>query len=110
MIFSLSTLGQPQAVSEIVDTDIFCFFHSHHSVQVPENVLWISVLSSLKMKRNVLLLEENPVELPTLGSARWLVGDKFLYLAPRAGSVLFEAVFHHSMTYQSVKPYLISFK
>lgn len=110
MIFSLSEIKAPEVVIDIPGTDIFCFFHSKNSVSVPSDLLWITVISSLKLKKNVLILEENLPQNPPLGTSRWLVGEKFLYLAPRATSVLLEAAVNKSMTYQSVKAYLTTFK
>lgn len=110
MIFSLSTSQATEEVAEIAETDIFCFFHSQNSVLVPSDLMWISIVSSLKLKKNVLILEENLAQMPSLGTSRWVVGDKFLYLAPRASSVLLEASLEKSNTYQLVKAYLMSFK
>ena len=110
MIFSLSESASSFIVNEIPDTDIFCFFHSQNSVSVPSELLWISIIASLKMKKNVLILEENLTELPSLGTSRWVVGEKFLYLAPRSSSVLLEATSRNSITYPAVKAHLTSFK
>lgn len=110
MIFSLSEKNQSALIKEISETDIFCFFHSQGSVQIPENFLWSGVLASLKLKKNVLILEENLAQIPTLGSARWLVGERFLYLAPRASSVLLEAIFQNSGVYSVIKTHLTTFK
>ena len=55
---------------------------------------------------------EKPIHtIPELNfSARWQVGDDFLWLAPRALSPVLEAVHAFSITYEALKLHLHSFK
>ena len=107
MIFSFSEKESHKINFEIKDTDIFCFFHSESSINVPAEFWFHAIASSLKLKRNVLILEENLFQVPVLNSSqRWLVGDKFLWLAPRSLSVLFEVINTISISYPSMKAFL----
>ncbi len=109
MIFSLSEKVKAHSLPEFPETDIFCFYHSASAVKVPVEVMWTAVLSSLKLKKNVLILETNLAQIPSLGTQRWLVGEEFLWLAPRASSVLLEATLKKTSSYPSIKAYLTTF-
>lgn len=111
MIFSLSEKTSGAVNFEIEHTDIFCFFHSQNAVSVPAEQWLQAIGASLKLKRNVLILERPLEAVPALiPSQRWQVDTDFLWLAPRALSVLFEAPFSISGTYNSLKNHLSSFK
>lgn len=111
MIFSLSEKS-PAAVSIALDnTDIFCFFHTEKSISIPESYWLKAIAASLKMKRNVLVLEEPLASAEAVLTAqRWHAGEQFLWLAPRALSVLLEAPFEVSGSYKTLKIHLSSFK
>ncbi len=111
MIFSLSSTVEGEIDFHIPNTDIFCFFYSQSMTSIPESVWLQAVCASLKMKRNVLILESLRSHAPELNTAgRWLVGDEFLWLAPRAKSVLLEAPDSNSTSYKSLKVRLTSSK
>ena len=111
MIFSFSNSSIQKINIEINQTDIFCFFYSENAIFVPEKVLLQAVVASLKMKKNVLILEEHFGDISALDtSSRWQVGDEFLWLAPRSLSVLLEAHHEISGSYKFMKNYLNSRK
>lgn len=111
MIFSLSERVSDPLNFEVPSTDIFCFFHSQNAIKVPALFWLLAITSSLRLKQNVLILEENLAETPLLNtSQRWQVGEHFLWLAPRAASVLLEAHFINSISYKSAKELLKTFK
>ena len=98
-------------VFDLPNTDIFCYFSSENAVRVPSN-LWLKAIStSLKLKRDVLILDRPIRVIPELkSSARWQVGDDFLWLAPRALSPILEAVHESSGTYEALKIHLQNYK
>ena len=111
MIFSFSNSSYQKINIEINQTDIFCFFYSENAICVPEKVLMQAVVASLKLKKNVLILEEHFGDILSLDSTkRWQVGAEFLWLAPRSLSVLLEAHLEISGSYKCLKNYLISRK
>lgn len=111
MIFSLSEKTSSDVVFSLDNTDIFCFFYSQNSVSVPESLWLKAIAASLKMKRNVLILEE-PISsaAAVLTAQRWHAGEHFLWLAPRALSVLLEAPLDISNSYKTLKIHLSTFK
>jgi hypothetical protein len=68
-------------------------------------------MSSLKLKKNVLLLEA-PLEVaPALDlSKRWIVGESWVWLAPRSSRVLLEAPLQIRDSYQDFKNLLSTSK
>lgn len=111
MIFSLSEKSSGAVNFELDLTDIFCFFHCENAVVVPAEHWLQAIGASLKLKRNVLILERPLVAAPTIiSSQRWQVSEDFLWLAPRALSVLFEAPDSISGTYNHLKIHLSTFK
>ena len=111
MIFSFSNSLVGRLNFELPETDIFCFFHSQNAVSIPSNFWLQATTATLKMKKNVLILEENPPQLPLIHFAqRWHVGDKYLWLAPRSLSVLLLASHEFSACYDKMKLHLSTFK
>jgi len=111
MIFSFSEKSCQKINFEIDQTDIFCFFHPENAIKIPEKYWLQAVASSLKMKKNVLILEANLNAVPDINAAkRWQPGEHYLWLAPRSLSVLLEAPHAVSATYSSIKTHLKSFK
>lgn len=111
MIFSFSNSSFQKINFELKNTDIFCFFHSENAVTVPADIWLHAIVSSLKMKKNVLVLEDNLELVPSINpSQRWVIGSNFLWLAPRSTSVLFKATDSTSGTYGDVKAFLSNFK
>ncbi len=111
MIFSFSNSSIQKINIEINQTDIFCFFYSENAIFVPEQVLLQAVVASLKMKKNVLILEEHFGDISALDtSKRWQAEGEFLWLAPRSLSVLLEARHEISDSYKCMKNYLFSRK
>lgn len=111
MIFSLSGNHLEAPGFSLENTDIFCFFSSDYSIKIPESHWLYAVCASLKLKKNVLILERSFEHAPNiLSTQRWHVGEEFLWLAPRACSVLLEAPKEISGTYQTLKMHLVTFK
>ena len=112
MIFSFPGKKSSKKIDfKIPQTDIFCLFESEHTVKLPSQAWLNSIVCSLKMKTNVLVLEEHIERPPELNiTQRWQVGAHFLWLAPRSLSVLLEAPHDISKSYDSLKNFLKSSK
>lgn len=107
MIFSFSDKSFEKINFSTINTDVFCFFHSVNAVKVPENFWFHAITSSLKLKKDVLILEHNMTVFPSINTTqRWQVGDGFLWLAPRSLSVLFEATNVKQDSYIAIKAFL----
>jgi hypothetical protein len=111
MIFSFTDSGPVSLAHEMEGTDLFCFFKTPTSILVPQETWLLSVCASLKIKKNVLILEEPMTKLSCSDlTVRWQVGERFLWLAPRSLSVLLEAQNEKSNTYIRLKDLLSNFK
>jgi hypothetical protein len=111
MIFSFEQLPATDIEFSLEKTDIFCFFHSEKAVFVPRDSWVTAVCASLKMKKNVLLLESHREQPPVVNqSQRWEVGEDYLWIAPRALSVLIKAANENSDSYPDIKIHLGTFK
>jgi hypothetical protein len=111
MIFSFSNTFEKEMNLEINQTDIFCFFHTENATSLPQEYWLKAIASSLKMKKNVLILESHFSILPAIDfTHRWQAGDEFLWLAPRSLSVLLEAHKAIPVTYEALKKLLLSTK
>lgn len=111
MIFSLSDKLSTKLIFKDPETDIFCFFHSENAVKIPESFWLHAVAVSLRMKKNVLILERNIDQFPSINmTQRWQIEDGHLWLAPRSLSVLLEATNGKSVTYPVVKALLTHHK
>ena len=111
MIFSFPGKSTHKIDFEILQTDIFCLFANEETIKLPSGIWLNAVVSSLKMKTNVLILEQHLAHPPVLNiTQRWQVGAHFLWLAPRSLSVLLEAPHDISSSYDSLKNFLQSRK
>ena len=112
MIFSFPGKESSKKIDfEIPQTDIFCLFVSENAIKLPSEAWLNSIVCSLRMKANVLVLEDYIEQSPVLNiTQRWQVGAHFLWLAPRSLSVLLEAPFDISNSYDSLKNFLKSSK
>ncbi len=112
MIISFSSsVPSREIVFSVEDTDVFTFFSSENSIFMPEEKWVHAVAASLKLKRNVLVLESYREEVPALDmTARWQAGEDFLRIAPRGLSVLLEASHEFSGSYGLVKSFFINSK
>jgi hypothetical protein len=107
VIFSLSNQNPYELAFSIENADIFCFFFAEKSVVVPEYHWHLAVSTSLRMKREVLLLEAPLKQLPELNKTqRWQVGEKYIWLAPRSLSVFLMAYNEIPGTYDAIKKML----
>jgi len=109
MIFASGT-SEGNVQVPIESTDCFCFFSAPGAVEVPREAFWISVLTSLKMKKNVLILDRPLDCAPFVLSERWVVGEHFLWLAPRSFSTIFEAILGKTMNYSDLRHFLLTHK
>lgn len=108
MIISLSSSGPSREILFSAEgTDIFTFFSSENSILVPKEKWIHAVAASLKLKRNVLVLESYRIQHPAVDhSLRWQAGDDFLWMAPRGLSVLLEAAHVYSSSYELIKSFI----
>ena len=89
MIFSFSEHRSDLIISPQKKIDIFCFFHIEHSISTPDELWFSAICASLRMKHEVLILEKDVRVFPGWDSSkRWVVGDHWCWLAPRALSSL----------------------
>jgi hypothetical protein len=110
MIFSFSEDDPSEVKIVLPNTDIFCFFAATHAVGVPSSEWWKAVAASLRIKKDVLILEKNITLFTSHPSARWLISESFLWLSPRSLSVFLEASHQNSNTYHLLKSKLRCFK
>jgi len=111
VIFSFSETPLQKLNFSYEQTDIFCFFQTDNSIKIPGEFWLHAITTSLKMKKNVLLLEENLPLPPAINSVlRWQVGDEYLWLAPRSLSVLLGAPNTISVSYKNIKNSLLRYK
>lgn len=106
MIFSLGEKLSEQTFAENSGLDIVCFFHPKHSVHCSPH-LWFEVMAaSLRLKKNVLFLEEER-ELPVIDQAlRWSVGENWVWLTPRSLGPLSASFRLHFHDFPTFKAYL----
>lgn len=113
MIFALKNSNSSARIQFEIkpNLDVFCFFSCTDAVSIPEREWFNAVLASLKLGREVLILEEIPNSWPELNfSSRWEVGDNWTWLAPRSRRVLSETYTHFSTDLISIKQSLRSSK
>jgi hypothetical protein len=107
MIFSLADKDHDLILPELTNTDIFCFFSVGHAVNVPADLWFQAICSSLRLKREVFLLEAQIQNFPTWNArARWDSGENWSWLAPRALSVISRAYQETPMDFQYFKLFL----
>ena len=107
MIFSLSPIRCEIQIPHLENTDIICFFSSENAVETHEKFWFEILLSSLKMKRFVLVLRADFKELPQLDfSQRWQIGEAWMWVAPRAYSVLSETYPDRSLSFENLSAFL----
>ncbi len=91
--------------------DVFCFFQVPHSVSLPADLWFPSLCASLRLKREVLILEPEILQFPSWDATkRWVVGDQWIWLAPRSLSSLQQFYKENSATYELMKNRLIQSK
>jgi hypothetical protein len=84
MIFSLLKSAGPSPIQDLPQTDIFCFFSVPGSISLPMNCWPRAVAASLKIKKNVLIIERSGVEfLVPADTKRFVCGEGYLWLTPR---------------------------
>ncbi len=104
MIFSFTKNSETYEINvQDSATDVCCFFDAKHSVKCPADEWFWVAMTSLKLKKNVLILETN-VPWPQLDlTRRWQVGEGWLWIAPRGRSVILD-------TYKNISPNIVSLR
>jgi len=111
MIFTFGHAPADTLHFEMENTDIFCFFRPLNTITIPEASWVLAIGSSLKLKKNVLILERALLTGPEINSTqRCQIHQDYMWLAPRSLSVLLEASQKLPGTYNSVKSALEKFK
>jgi len=111
MIFSFQQSSERELNFALRNTDIFCFFSVKNNIFVPEAEWSRAVSASLRLKKNILILESFMTHEPDINERqRILGGSDFLWMAPHALSVLNKAVHEYSGIYPLVKSHLIKSK
>ena len=111
MIFSFKFSAERELNFSLKHTDIFCFFSVRNHIFVPEVEWSLAVSASLRMKKNILILEALTNEAPVINERqRIIAGPDFLWMAPHALSVLNKAVHENSGSYALVKSCLLKSK
>lgn len=104
MIFSFSKTSNDLIIPTQEKLDIFCFFKTSSSISVPSELWFPSVCASLRLKHQVLILEKDVASFPSWDSSkRWVVGENWCWLAPRALSSLLQFFNDNSNTYDLMK-------
>jgi hypothetical protein len=92
MIFTLGDEVHPLELKCDENLHLYCFFSVPRAVSCPHELWFQSVCASLRMKKSVLILEKDIQEYPVWNStARWEVGDHWLWLSPRSLGPLSDA-------------------
>ena len=87
--------------------DVISFFPQKHAVTFPEE-LWFQVLSSsLRLKHEVLILEEPLIQFPSWDKKkRWEAGDNWCWLTPRSLRIITEAYHKNTLSFEEFKTLL----
>lgn len=111
MIFSLSTEIFPHALHlPSDDLDVYCFFQREKSISLTPEDIVPSMLSSLRQKRGILILNKSvsPSEKFDFNrGVRVYEESSFIYLAPHSLSLLRSQIYQKILTFQDVKQILI---
>lgn len=111
MIFSLSS----EIYSEVInfpsdELDVYCFFQREKSISLTPEDIVPSMLSSLRQKRGVLILDKSVSHSEKFDFNRGLrhyEGNGLIYLAPHSLSLLRTQISVEILTFQDVKQTLI---
>jgi len=107
MIFSFQQSSERELNFSLTNTDIFCFFSVKNNIFVPETEWSRAVSASLRLKKNILILESYLTHEPDINERQRIIGGTdFLWMAPHALSVLNKAVLEYSGVYSLVKSHL----
>ena len=110
MIISLSQEQCELPLEDVSNTDIYCFFEVNGQVQCPQKDWFFAIKASLRMKRNVLILEAHLRQFPKITlTARFYVAENWLWVTPRMYNLLSDAYSHKSPTYVSIKSFLTTY-
>ncbi len=91
MIFSVSNSHQNFEFVSPENIDVYCFFKTQNSIQLPVSSLKIAIMASLRLKKEVLLLKNLPVPQAINKNLQWQASDHWLWLPPRSSSIISEA-------------------
>lgn len=91
--------------------DLISFFQRENSILFPPELLFVVVVSSLRMKHEVIILETTMAEFPQWDKTRrWQVSDNWCWLAPRSLSEITRAWKQQGLSYSEIKPILMNSK
>lgn len=110
MIFTFSHEPFHGEVLDSQDLHVFCFFAVPQSVECPSDSWIAGVMASLKMKKNVLLLENVATSWITTSNKRWELGSGWIYLAPHSLSVISDNIPAFGTSTVLFRQFLQSFK
>ncbi len=109
MIFSFHVASERELNFSLKNTDIFCFFSVKNNIFIPESDWSLAVSASLRMKKNILILESFTNEALAINDRQRIIGGTdFLWMAPHALSVFNKAVYENSGSYVHVKSCLLN--
>ncbi len=109
MIFSFRVSPERELNFSLNNTDIFCFFSVNSNIYIPESNWNLALSASLRMKKNILILESFMSDLPPINERQRIIGGRdFLWMAPHALSVFNRAVHENSSSYTHVKSCLLN--
>jgi hypothetical protein len=111
VIFSFTTDVSSPALNFQFDGDVFCFFSLANTVVCPSGKELNCLLSTLRLKRPVLVLNSPLTELPAINLVkRWDSGENWIWIAPRGMSHIADLYPHNSLEFVPFKSFLMSSK
>jgi hypothetical protein len=109
MIFSFHVASDRELNFTLKNADIFCFFSLKNNIFIPESEWSLAVSASLRMKKNILILESFTNEALAINDRQRIIGGPdFLWMAPHALSVFNKAVHENSGSYTLIKSCLLN--
>ena len=109
MIFSFRVSPEKELNFSLKNTDIFCFFSVKNNIFIPEPEWNLAVSASLRLKKNILILESYMADVPAINDRQRIIGGPdFLWMAPHALSVFNKAVHDNSGSYTLIKSCLLN--
>lgn len=95
---------------EMIDQNhlhIFSTYERINCIKCPSEVWFSSILTSLKMKKSVLIYEVLTLKEPLFDSSkRWQVDESWIWISPRAYGPILKFFPHTPSSYQAFKNYL----
>ena len=109
MIFSFSSQNDYSSIEFPFDGDIFCFFPVKGAALCPEELGLNCLLSTLRLKRPVLILNTPLQVVPKIDtSKRWDLGQDWIWIAPRGHSHFADNYPQLSLSFVLIKIFLVT--